>query len=61
MAPGTLVPVRGGAEVACGPEGTGRLRIHAWKPAGSRWMDGSAFVAGRAQVDAPRFALPAVG
>jgi len=59
--PGTLVPTRVAVEVACGDDGTGRLAVGAWKPAGSRWMDGPAFLAGRALGDGARFALPSGG
>jgi len=59
--PGALLPARGALRVACGPDGRGRLAIGRLKPAGSRWMDASAFLAGRALADGARFALPGEG
>ena len=59
--PGTLLPARGVLRVACGPAGRGRLAIRRLKPAGSRWMEAAAFLAGRALRDGARFALPGEG
>jgi methionyl-tRNA formyltransferase len=58
LAPGTLAPSSQGVDVACGADGTGRLRIGSLKPAGSRWMDGASFARGRALGRGSAFSLP---
>ncbi len=53
--PGALSTSRGRLEVACGAEGRERLALREVKPAGGRWMSGTAYLAGRARGAALRF------
>jgi len=59
--PGALLQARAALLVACGPDGRGRLALGRLKPAGSRWMDAPAFLAGHALRDGARFAAPGEG